>query len=151
MVGGEVDVIGIDLSEEALRKALQREANRGLFSVAFVRGCGESLPFRDEGFVAVFSNFGLAHFSDPNGGLEEMVRVLRRGGRIGLADYRHPVYKNVHSLFKELEPSAAAEWIADKLRQLRCHSVRTVFLSGDFYAVVGERSIDLNETPTTPV
>lgn len=138
-VEAEVDVVGVDLSEEALRKALQRGANRGL-SVAFVRGCAECLPFRDEVFDAVFSNFGLAHFSDPREALEEMTRVLRKGGRVGLADYRHPVYVDVHPLFKELEPSAAVGWITDKLRQLHCHSVHTVYVSGDFYVVVGDRS-----------
>lgn len=125
----------------ALHEAHQRGSSSGLFSIVFVRGCVECFPFRDEVFDAVFSNFGPAHFNDPNRALEEMVRVSKRGGKVGLADYRHPAYKNVHSPFKDLEPSTAVNWIADKLRELHCHSVRIVFLLGDFYAVVGHRSI----------
>ena len=38
-------------------------------------------------------------------------------------------------MLKDLEPSSTVEWIAERLRERHSHSVRTVFLLGNFAAV----------------
>ena len=53
-------------------------------SARFVTGVGEHLPFRDNEFDVVFSYNVLDHTSDPRSGLDEIIRVLRRGGILHL-------------------------------------------------------------------
>lgn len=48
---------------------------------------GENLQLCDGSFDAVICRFGLMFFSDPDRGLVEMNRVLRRGGRVSLVVY----------------------------------------------------------------
>ena len=45
----------------------------------------ESLPFDDQSFDAVVSQFGLMFFDDRAQSLREMMRVLRPGGRLAVA------------------------------------------------------------------
>ena len=46
----------------------------------------EALPFRDETFDLIVSNCVLEHLTDRRLGLEESVRILKPGGRIGISD-----------------------------------------------------------------
>jgi SAM-dependent methyltransferase len=46
---------------------------------------GLSRPFPDETFDAVVSQFGLMFFEDRTAALREMLRVLRKGGRMAVA------------------------------------------------------------------
>jgi SAM-dependent methyltransferase len=48
-------------------------------------GVAESLPFPDQSFDAVVSQFGLMFFTDRRQALREMVRVLASGGRLAIA------------------------------------------------------------------
>lgn len=132
-------VIGVDVSKRMVERAHLRRVEEDLHSIAFLRGCGEHLPFRDEVFGAVFSNFGLAHFRDPVASLDEMTRVLEKGGRTGVADHRHPIHIDVHPLFKEVQPKTVVDWISGKLRGLGCRTTSAPFLRRNFYVVIGRR------------
>jgi SAM-dependent methyltransferase len=50
----------------------------------------ERLPFDDRLFDAVFCNFGLGHFPNPEASIAECVRTLKRGGRIALSWWDQP-------------------------------------------------------------
>ncbi|MGD9599373.1 MAG: methyltransferase domain-containing protein [Steroidobacteraceae bacterium] len=54
-------------------------------AVEWRQGRAEQLPFIDERFDAVVSQFGLMFFEDRTMALREMRRVLRPGGRIAVA------------------------------------------------------------------
>lgn len=56
----------------------------------FTAGDGTRLPFRDDTFDAVTISFGLRNIVDPRGGLAELRRVTRPGGRIVLCEFSHP-------------------------------------------------------------
>jgi SAM-dependent methyltransferase len=82
-------VIGLDLSAPMLRYAIERARGEGLTNVDLVRGDATRLPFRDRTFAAVNCCGALHLFPDPARALAEMSRVLRRGGSVTLAAFRH--------------------------------------------------------------
>lgn len=73
------DVIGIDGSLGMLR--VGRAARPALQIVA---ATALDLPFRDASFDGVIANFVIAHFTKYQTALFDMMRVLRRGGRMSL-------------------------------------------------------------------
>jgi ubiquinone/menaquinone biosynthesis C-methylase UbiE len=85
MPGGRA--IGIDTSPALLKVAreLADEARLGGL-VAFEEGDCRKLPFPDEAFDGVIAATTLCHVPDAQTGLADMVRVTRRGGRIGVFD-----------------------------------------------------------------
>jgi ubiquinone/menaquinone biosynthesis C-methylase UbiE len=74
-------VTGIDISEEMLAKCRQNVREAGLEKmVKVVHASGETIPFPDEHFDAVVSYASLHHWENPVGVLDEIHRVLRKGG-----------------------------------------------------------------------
>lgn len=80
-----VQVVGLDFSREMLRIA--RRAEPGL---RLVRGDALALPFPGGTFDAATIAFGLRNLADPRRGLEEMLRVLRPGGRAVVLEFVRP-------------------------------------------------------------
>lgn len=76
---GGAKVTGVDLtprSVEITRHRFQLYDERG----DFVLSDGEHLPFADESFDVVYSNGVLHHTPDTAGAVQEVHRVLKRGG-----------------------------------------------------------------------
>lgn len=83
-VGVDGLVVGIDVSQTMLTRAVADTRAAGLDQVAYVRGDAAELPFLDQSFDAVccFAAFHL--FADPMRALDRMTAVLAPGGRIAL-------------------------------------------------------------------
>lgn len=69
-----------------LEKAKERCAKAGLRNVDFKRGDAENLPFEDSQFDGVVTRLAVHHFADPQRALNEMFRVLGRGGTAVIVD-----------------------------------------------------------------
>lgn len=82
----EVDLTGIELSPAMLALARQRAAERG-HTVDLRVGDAEALEFGDASFDTVVCTFSLCAIPDHRRAVAEMVRVLRPGGRLLLADH----------------------------------------------------------------
>jgi ubiquinone/menaquinone biosynthesis C-methylase UbiE len=83
--GAQVD--GIDYSAEVVREARERAVGRGVADrVRFHQGDAERLPFADDSFDAVICECAFCTFPDKPAAAAEIARVLRPGGRVGLAD-----------------------------------------------------------------
>ena len=80
------EVVAFDLTPEMLKKARQRCRQAGLANVAFSEGSGNALPFPDGCFDAVVTRLSIHHFDKPAMAMAEMLRVLRRGGTVVVAD-----------------------------------------------------------------
>ena len=75
---------GLDLTPELLEGARRRAADAGV-DVEWVEGDAESLPFEDGSFDVVLSTFGCMFVPDHERAATEIARVLRPGGRVGIA------------------------------------------------------------------
>jgi demethylmenaquinone methyltransferase/2-methoxy-6-polyprenyl-1,4-benzoquinol methylase len=78
-------VTGLDFSEPMLERARRKSA-----AVEWVRGDLLALPFGDGSFDAATVGFGVRNLDDVEGGLGELRRVLRAGGRLGILEITRP-------------------------------------------------------------
>ena len=76
-------VVAVDLLPQMAARARDKARTRGLEgTVDLAVGDGLSLPFPDGTFACVTSAWGLRNMPDLPASLEEMVRVVRPGGRV---------------------------------------------------------------------
>jgi ubiquinone/menaquinone biosynthesis C-methylase UbiE len=80
--GGEVT--GLDLTPELLEGGRRRAAEAGV-EIEWVEGDAEELPFADASFDVAVSTFGCMFAPSHQAAADEIARVVRPGGRIGIA------------------------------------------------------------------
>jgi ubiquinone/menaquinone biosynthesis C-methylase UbiE len=80
------DVTATDYVPELLARARERAAAERL-DIAFREADAEALPFDDRSFDVVVSTFGVMFTPDQDRAAAELVRVCKRGGKIGLANW----------------------------------------------------------------
>ena len=80
------DVTGVDYVPTLLDRGRERAAAERL-PVEFVEGDAEDLPFPDRSFDVALSTFGVMFAPDQERAAAEMIRVLRPGGKIGMANF----------------------------------------------------------------
>ena len=80
-------VTGIDITPKLLALAKEEEKVAGINGIDWKEGDAEDLPFEDESFNVVLSTFG--HIFAPNQELagKEIIRVLKKGGRLGFTSW----------------------------------------------------------------
>ena len=84
---GAARVVGADFAGEMLLRAREKFGDE---TTSWVRADGLQLPFADGSFDAVASAFVLRNLVDLPRSFEEMLRVLRPGGRVVALDITHP-------------------------------------------------------------
>ncbi|MBW4934834.1 class I SAM-dependent methyltransferase [Marinobacter sp. F4206] len=91
-------VTGLDLNPDMLAVAQSRAPG-----IDWRQGDAESLPFQNQSFDVVVSQFGLMLFPSPALALQEMYRVLRPKGRLLVAVFdsidRIPAYQAMSAVF----------------------------------------------------
>ena len=80
------DVTGIDFVPALLERGRVRAAAEYL-EVEFVEGDAQHLPFDDATFDATLSTFGAMFAPDQERVTDELLRVTRPGGKIGMANW----------------------------------------------------------------
>lgn len=107
-VGSGGRVVGIDPSPGMLAVAEELAP-----AVEWRQGVAESLPFPDESFEAVVSQFALMFFDDRRLALREMLRVLAPGGRLAVAVWdaldKMPAYASEVALLERMAGRQAAD------------------------------------------
>jgi ubiquinone/menaquinone biosynthesis C-methylase UbiE len=101
------EVVCIDSTEAMLAAGREEATASGLDNVEFVRADAAALPFDDDSFDVVVCRFAIHHFEEPAVQMKEMIRCLRPGGRIAVAD-----------MVADPDPTIAAnqnhlEWLRD--------------------------------------
>ncbi len=77
---------GIDMTDEMLALARKHQKEAGATNVEFRKGMIESIPLGDATVDVVISNCVINLSADKPSVFAEMHRILRDGGRIGIAD-----------------------------------------------------------------
>lgn len=84
-------IIGIDISEGMLEVGRQKMRKKKIDPIIELRlGDSENLPFADNFFDAVIVAFGVRNFEDMKGGLTEMLRVVKPGGKVIVLEFSRP-------------------------------------------------------------
>lgn len=81
-----VDVIALDIAEEAVRRAAAGAAAPAGGSIRFLVGDAERLPVADASVDALLCECALSTFPDKVAAVRGFRRALRPGGRVGISD-----------------------------------------------------------------
>ena len=77
------EVLGLDFTPDMLPLARRKTRDKGLENrVHYLLSDAHALPLADDRFVCVTVGFGVRNFIDVPQAMKEMVRVVRRGGRV---------------------------------------------------------------------
>ena len=108
-VGPQGRVIGVDLSARMVQAAEQRAHARGLHNTRFARMDAEQLALADASSDVALCALGLMYLPEPEQAVREMARVLRPGGRIGLAVWGERAHCGWSALFPIVDAEVSTE------------------------------------------
>jgi demethylmenaquinone methyltransferase/2-methoxy-6-polyprenyl-1,4-benzoquinol methylase len=84
-------IVGVDISEGMLDIARKKIREKGLSErISLMQGDSENLPFPENMFDAVIVAFGVRNFENLAGGLTDMFRVLKPGGKAIVLEFSKP-------------------------------------------------------------
>jgi demethylmenaquinone methyltransferase/2-methoxy-6-polyprenyl-1,4-benzoquinol methylase len=84
-------IIGLDLTEQMLRRGRERIVQRGKADrIKLLVARGEQLPFPDNTFDALTFTYLLRYVADPAATIRELTRVVRPGGYVANLEFAVP-------------------------------------------------------------
>lgn len=86
LVGDSGKVVGIDFTEEMLKKANANKEKLGYSNVEFVKGDIENMPLKEDSFDVVISNCVLNLVPDKEKAFSEINRILKPGAHFCVSD-----------------------------------------------------------------
>ena len=103
-------VMGLDISKEMLEVGRKKIKKKGLDElIELQHGDSENMPFEDNTFDAITVAFGVRNFENLERGLNEMYRVLNKGGQMVVLEFSRPTlfpFKQIfNAYFKYLLPT----------------------------------------------
>jgi enediyne biosynthesis protein CalE5 len=112
-VGPSGRVTGTDFVAEMVEGARREGTRRGLRNAEFQTASAEKLPYENDSFGAAVCRFGVMFFPSPVGGVREMFRVVKPGGRVAMAAWcaaeRNPFHSVLSDLVGRYVPSPPPE------------------------------------------
>jgi ubiquinone/menaquinone biosynthesis C-methylase UbiE len=83
-------VHAVDLTPAMLARARRTAESEGLGNLSFTLGDAQSLPFASGSLDISVTSYSLHHVTDPGRMIQEMARVVKRTGRVGIIDIQVP-------------------------------------------------------------
>ncbi|MBD0333219.1 MAG: bifunctional demethylmenaquinone methyltransferase/2-methoxy-6-polyprenyl-1,4-benzoquinol methylase UbiE [Chitinophagaceae bacterium] len=115
-----VKVIGIDIAEKMLDIGRQKVEKENLAQkIELQYGDSETINFPDNTFDAVTVAFGVRNFEDLRKGLQEILRVLRPGGRLVIVECTQPenrLTRKLYNLYVGFVAPELAKWFNQSKR-----------------------------------
>jgi demethylmenaquinone methyltransferase/2-methoxy-6-polyprenyl-1,4-benzoquinol methylase len=109
-------LIGVDISEGMLEIARRKIREKGLESrITLMPGDSENLPFSENMFDAVIVAFGVRNFENLPGGLADMFRVLKPGGKAVVLEFSKPdrfPFREFYGLYFRYIVPVVGRWIS---------------------------------------
>jgi demethylmenaquinone methyltransferase/2-methoxy-6-polyprenyl-1,4-benzoquinol methylase len=96
---GQAQIVGIDFCRPMLAIAASKAARLDS-TIPFVEGDALNLPFRDCSFEAATIAFGLRNLTSVEAGFNELLRVLKPGGRVAVLEFSQPQAPVLRSIFR---------------------------------------------------
>jgi ubiquinone/menaquinone biosynthesis C-methylase UbiE len=84
VVNNKGSFYGIDISSKMIEKAMLNFENRENFH--FIKASADSVPLPDGGFDIIFSSNSYHHYLYPDKVMNEIYRLLKKGGKIYILD-----------------------------------------------------------------
>jgi ubiquinone/menaquinone biosynthesis C-methylase UbiE len=91
-------VVGVDISAAMLGVGRGWPAEAGSAQIEYVEASATAMPLPDGSFDVAYCQQGLQHVSDADAALREIYRLLKVGGRVGVATWQRSPF----SLFREV-------------------------------------------------
>ena len=95
-----VSVTGIDLSPKMVELAQGKARQKKLDNITFIEGDAENLPLDDNSVDCLTISYGFRNISNYEQALEEFLRVLKPGGKLGILEFSKPKSKFIGIIFK---------------------------------------------------
>ena len=97
----DVQVMGVDLSEEMLAVARRKIEARGLDGrIVLDRGDAERLAVADASVDVATVAFGVRNFGDLGAGLRELARTIKPGGKVVILEFSRPRNRVFRALYE---------------------------------------------------
>jgi ubiquinone/menaquinone biosynthesis C-methylase UbiE len=96
-------VAGVDFTPVILSRARRSAEAEGMRNLFVLLGDARRLPFADNSIDVAVTSYSLHHILDPQHVIDEMARVLSRGGRAGVLDMIVPEDREAAELRNRIE------------------------------------------------
>ena len=94
------EIIGLDISDQMLKVGKEKITNKNLGSrIKLINGDAENLSFNNETFDAITVGFGVRNFENLEKGLNEIYRVIKKGGYVAILEPSYPEKFPLKQLF----------------------------------------------------
>jgi len=96
----KAEIIGLDISDQMLKVGKEKITNKNLDSrIKLINGDAENLSFNNETFDAITVGFGVRNFENLEKGLNEIYRVIKKGGYVAILEPSYPEKFPLKQLF----------------------------------------------------
>lgn len=94
------EIIGLDISDQMLKVGKEKITKNKLDSrIKLINGDAENLSFNNETFDAITVGFGVRNFENLEKGLNEIYRVIKKGGYVAILEPSYPKKFPLKQLF----------------------------------------------------
>lgn len=130
LVGGEGEVVGVDMNAEILEVARGRAQEAGLTNVQFLAGDAQTMDLAND-FDALIGRLVLMYLPDPAETLKQLATYVRPGGIVAFQEVEFSIYS---SITRPETPmlNDLAEWGVEVFRRSGAHTSMGLDLYGTF-------------------